>query len=137
MESSRDNRSCGKGLNGLPSLNSFHDINPLSFTPIAEDNTLFKMTIMRRMKSTGPSIFKKARRILMRKSGLTQTEMLLIYLKLTRNESISRRLWSKTLCNIVLGRRNKMLSLNFISSIPCSLQKWAHKTFSSGKIREN
>ena len=28
-----------KGLNGLPSLDPFHDMDPLSFTPIAEDNT--------------------------------------------------------------------------------------------------
>ena len=68
----------------------------------------------------------------MRKSGLTQTEMLLIYLRLMRTESISL-----TLCNIFPGRRNSMLSLSFISSILCSLQKWAHKPFSSSEIREN
>ena len=28
-----------KGLNDLPSLDPFHDIGPLSFTPNAEDNT--------------------------------------------------------------------------------------------------
>ena len=28
-----------KGLNGLPSLDPFHDIDPLSFTLNAEDNT--------------------------------------------------------------------------------------------------
>ena len=28
-----------KGLNGLPALGPFHDIDPLSFTPNAEDNT--------------------------------------------------------------------------------------------------
>ena len=28
-----------KGLNGLSSLDPFHDIDPLSFTPNAEDNT--------------------------------------------------------------------------------------------------
>ena len=39
--------------------------------------------------------------------------------------------------NIFLGRRNKMLSLNFISPILCYLQKWAHKPFSSSEIREN
>ena len=48
--------------------------------------------------------------------------------------SISLRLWNKTPCNIFLGCRNKILSLNFISSI---LHKRAHTPFSSGKIREN
>ena len=31
-----------KGLNGLPSLDPFHGIDPLSFTPNAEDNTFQK-----------------------------------------------------------------------------------------------
>ena len=85
-----------KDLNGLPSLDLFHDIDPLSFTPNAEENTS-KMTMMRRMKINGRCIFTKAKkRILARKSGLTQTDLferrLLIYLKLTRTGSISLRL---------------------------------------------
>ena len=85
-----------KDLNGLPSLDLFHDIDPLSFTPNAEENTS-KMTMMRRMKINGRCIFTKAKkRILARKSGLTQTDLFerrfLIYLKLTRTGSISLRL---------------------------------------------
>ena len=85
-----------KDLNGLPSLDLFHDIDPLSFTPNTEENTS-KMTMMRRMKINGRCIFTKAKkRILVRKSGLTQADLferqLLIYLKLTRTGSILLRL---------------------------------------------
>ena len=52
---------------------------------------------------------------------------------LHRTESISLRLCSKTLCDIFLGRRNKMLPINFIGSIFYFLQKWAQKA----KISEN
>ena len=93
MESSRNNRSVQKGLNGLLSLDPFYDKDPLSFTLNAEDKTFL----------------------------------------LHRTESISLRLWSKTLCDIFLGRRNKMLPINFIGSIIYFLQKWAQKA----KISEN
>ena len=93
MESSRNNRSVQKGLNGLLSLDPFYDKDPLSFTLNAEDKTFL----------------------------------------LHRTESISSRLWSKTLCDIFLGRRNKMLPINFIGSIIYFLQKWAQKA----KISEN
>ena len=39
MESSRITEAVQKGLNVLPFLDPFHDIDPLSFTPNAEDNT--------------------------------------------------------------------------------------------------
>ena len=77
-----------KGLNGLPSLGPFHDINPLFFKPNAEDNTFQNDDDEEDEKQ----LSKAKKKILMRKSGLTHTEMLLIYLKLTRTESISLRL---------------------------------------------
>ena len=77
-----------KGFNGFPSLGPFHDIDPLSFTPNAEDNTFQNEDA----EEDEEQWLKAKKRTLMRKSGLKHTEMLLIYLKLTRTESISLRL---------------------------------------------
>ena len=70
------------------SIDPFHDIDPLSFTPNAEDNTFQNEDA----EEDEEQWLKAKKRTLMRKSGLTHTEMLLIYLKLTRTESISLRL---------------------------------------------
>ena len=62
-----------KGLNGLPSIDPFHDIDPLSFTPNAEDNNFQNDDD----KEDEEQWLKAKKRTLMRKSGLTHTEMLL------------------------------------------------------------
>ena len=104
MKSSMNYRNCAKWVKMVLCPLLLFMIYTHYTSPPMPTITLFKLTMMRRMKSNGWCIFTKAqKRTLMRKSGLTQVEMLLIYLKLTRTESISLRLWSKTLCCIFLG----------------------------------
>ena len=65
------------------SIDPFHDIDPLSFTPNAEDNTFQNEDA----EEDEEQWLKAKKRTLMRKSVI-----FLIYLKLTRTESISLRL---------------------------------------------
>ena len=74
------------------SIDPFHDIDPLSFTPNAEDNTFQNNHNGEDEEQWTMYIHKGEEEDTDEEESLTQTEMLLIYLKLTRTESISLRL---------------------------------------------
>ena len=76
----------------MPSLDPFHDIDPLSFSPNADDNIFQNDHDEEDEEQWLMYIHAGEVEILMRKIGLRQIEVLMIYLKLTRTENISLRL---------------------------------------------